>query len=228
MRNLAHIGEADYQIHGMCYNHLTMYLVTPREVKYLPNILRARKNLKLTLSSRQMQILIGSILGDGYITYRGQIQLEHSDKYQPYLFWKFGELKALAYGQPSLVERTDKRTGAKYRSYRFWLRQYFRPWRDYFYQKKIKIFPHGFELSPLALAVWYMDDGCYSDGRCTIATECFSTESCQNIQDMLKKQFDLDTHIRSNGKLAIRARSQNSFFSIIRPYVHSTMAYKIL
>lgn len=205
-----------------------MNLGTPREVKYLPSILYARKNLKLELSNRQFQILVGTVLGDGYISPRGQIQLEHSDKYKEYLFWKFNEMKTVAYGQPSLVERIDKRNGAKYRSYRFWLRQYFRPWREYFYKNKSKIFPDGLKLTPLILAVWYMDDGCYSNSRCTISTESFSFFYRETILEKLKKQFDIEAYIRSNGKLAIRARCHKLFFSIIKPYIHKSMAYKIL
>ena len=73
-----------------------MNLVTPREVKCLPSILYARKNMKLELTCRQVQILIGTILGDGYISPRGQIQLEHSDKYKEYLFWKYKELGSVS------------------------------------------------------------------------------------------------------------------------------------
>lgn len=205
-----------------------MNFVTPREVEYLPSVLFARKNLKLKLTKRQMNILIGSVLGDGYISPRGQIQLEHSNKSKQYLFWKYAELKSLAYGRPSLVGRIDKRNGAEYESYRFWLRQYFRPWRKYFYHKKYKIFPKGLKLTPLALAVWYMDDGCFSDKRCTIAIENFPAKSRLAIQSALKKSFGLDTHIRSNGKLAMRARSHKAFFKIVKPYIHKNMRYKIL
>ena len=206
---------------------MTMNFGTPREVEYPPSILHARKNCTLELSDRQRQILIGTILGDGYISPRGQFQLEHSDKYEKYLFWKFGELENIAYGSPSKVERIDKRNGAKYKSYRFWLRQYFRPWREYFYQQTGKIFPPGLKLTPLALAVWYMDDGCYSDKRCTIATDSFSDASRITIQEVLKKQFDLDIYSRSNGKVAIRAHSQKLFFNLIKPYIHESMAYKL-
>ena len=101
---------------------------TPREVEYLPSMLYARKNLSLTLTDRQTQILIGSILGDGYISPRGQIQLEHSKKQKDYLSWKFEELKDLAYRRISKVSRLDKRSNKINHSHRFWLRQYFRPW----------------------------------------------------------------------------------------------------
>lgn len=205
-----------------------MNLVTPREVEYLPSVLKARKNLKLKLTKRQVNILIGAVLGDGYISPRGQIQLEHSDKSKPYLFWKYAELKNLAYGRPSLVGRIDKRNGAEYKSYRFWLKQYFRPWRKYFYHEKDKIFPKGLKLTPLALAVWYMDDGCFSDKRCTISIENFSVGSRLAIQAALKKSFGLDSYIRSNGKLAMRTRCHEAFFKIVKPYIHKSMRYKIL
>lgn len=205
-----------------------MNLATPREVEHPPNILHARRNLKIALSDRQVQILIGTVLGDGYISRRGQFQLEHSDKSKEYLFWKYNELKSVSYGQPSLVERTDKRNGVKYRSYRFWLRQYFRLWREYFYQEKDKIFPAGLKLTPLILAVWYMDDGCYSDNRCIIATDCFSEDSLMKIQKSLKELFDLDTYVRTNKKVGIRASSFTKFFSLIRPYIHESMLYKML
>lgn len=204
-----------------------MNIVTPREVEYPPNLLRARKNLLLRLTKRQTQILIGSVLGDGYISPRGQIQLEHSAKYKAYLLWKFRELKGIAYGQFSQAKRKDRRTGKTHQSYRFWTKQYFRPWRKYFYPKKIKIFPTRLKLTPVALAIWYMDDGCYSDRRCTIAVENFPESSQKRILRALKK-FQIDAFIRSNGKLAIRAQSLKRFFALVKPYIHRSMTYKIL
>lgn len=204
-----------------------MNIATPREVGYLPSILRARKKLELQLSSRQVEILVGSVLGDGYISPRGQIQLEHSEKHQAYLLWKFKELENVAYGHCTMAERWDKRYQKKYRSYRFWTRQYFRPWRDYFYQNKKKIFPIGLALTPMSLAVWYMDDGCYSSDVCTIAIENFAQPSRQLIQEELQQRFKIETYIRSNGKLAIRASCRNKFFTLVRPYIHNCMLYKI-
>lgn len=204
-----------------------MNIVTPREVEYLPSQLRARKNLLLQLTKRQTQILIGSVLGDGYITPRGQIQLEHSAKSKAYLLWKFRELKGIAYGKFSKAHRKDWRTGKTHQSYRFWTRQFFRPWREYFYHRKMKIFPKELVLDRLALATWYMDDGCYSDHRCTIAVENFPKSSQQRIVKALKKQFQIDAFIRSNGKLAIRAQCIKRFFTLIRPYIYRSMAYKL-
>lgn len=203
-----------------------MNSATPREVRQLPYILRARRNLKLNLSERQVEILIGAILGDGYIYPAGKVQLEHSAKNGSYLKWKFQELRNLAYGKLSRVTRIDKRNGKKYTSNRFWLRQYFVAWRKYFYRGRKKIFPHNLKLTPLTLAVWYMDDGCYSDKRCTISTDNFSTRSLRRIKRELKC-LGLNAYIRSNGKIGISARSHKKFFSLIRPYIHESMKYKL-
>ncbi len=77
-----------------------MPFATPREVGYPPSKLEARKNLRLVMTDRQKEILIGSILGDGYIYRQGKIQIEHAVGQKEYLFWKFDELSSLAY--PSL------------------------------------------------------------------------------------------------------------------------------
>lgn len=203
-----------------------MCSATPREVGQLPYILYARRNLCIKLSQRQVEILIGSILGDGYIYPAGKIQLEHSSKSKDYVNWKFQELQNLAYKKLSTITRTDKRNGKQYTSCRFWLRQYFCPWRKYFYRGNKKIFPHNLKITPLSLAVWYMDDGCYSDKKCTLSTDSFSITSLRRIKKELKR-FKLNTYIRSNGKLGICAKSQSKFFSLIKPYIHQCMAYKL-
>ncbi len=51
-------------------------------------IFTARKNLKLEVSDKQMQILVGCLLGDAYITKSGKIQIEQCDKQKEYVVWK--------------------------------------------------------------------------------------------------------------------------------------------
>lgn len=201
---------------------------TPREVDTICYILKARKSLRLSLTQRQKEILIGTILGDAYIYKMGKIQVEQSVKQKEYLFWKYQELKTLAYHSlPKRVDRYDRRTGKTYGSYRFWLRQYFRKWRDLFYEGTLKVFPPTLRLTPLSLAVWYMDDGSYSESMCTFSTESFSPNSLKCIQSALLRQFGLRTFMRSNGKIAIHTHDHNTFFRIIRENIHESMRYKI-
>ena len=189
--------------------------------------LQARKNQKLFVTSRQEEILTGSLLGDAYITKRGQLQFEQSDNQKEYLFWKHTELASISYRNISLVERFDKRYDKTNRAYRFWSRQYFLSWREKFYIANKKIVPKDIQLTPLALAVWYMDDGCFSDHKCIIATDGFSREDIEFLQHILMEMFGIKTSVKNGSKLLIKRESFTTFFSTIKPYILSAMRYKI-
>ena len=192
--------------------------------------LRARKNQKLQITDRQVEILVGTLMGDGYIHPRGQIQIAQSTNQLPYLLWKYKELESLAYGYPSNIKRYDARYGKVYSQSRFWLRQFFRSWRSIFYPKNKKIFPEEFIecITPLSLAVWYMDDGNFSEGRnVKIATDGFDFESRSRIKSMLFNKFNIESTLHKNGKLRISNVSLKRFFKIISPFIHSSMKYKV-
>lgn len=192
--------------------------------------LTARTNLRLQISDRQLQILVGCLLGDGYIYPRGKIQIAQSSKQFPYLNWKYDELRSLAYGKPTEVKRFDARYGKTYSQSRFWLRQYFRPWRKVFYPKGKKIFPESFAkyISPLSIAVWYMDDGNYSEGRnVKIATDGFDWGDREKLRSLLLRKFKLESTLHKNGKLRISNKSLPRFFSLVTPFTHSSMKYKV-
>ncbi len=189
--------------------------------------LQARKNQKLFVSSRQEEILIGSLLGDAYITKREQIQFEQSKNQKEYLFWKHQELSTISYKNVSMVKRFDKRFNKIYTSYRFWTRQYFSSWRKKYYLEKKKIIPKDIHITPLVLAVWYMDDGCLSDHKCIIATDGFSKEDIVFLQKLLLDNFGIKSSVKNGSKLMIKKESFKTFFSIISPYILSVLRYKI-
>ena len=189
--------------------------------------LRRRKNQKLVVSDRQEEILIGSLLGDAHITSRGQIQFEQSDKQKGYLFWKQKELFSISYKNISIVKRFDKRFQREYISYRFWTRQYFQIWRQRFYVNSKKIVPRDIQLTPITLAIWYMDDGCLSDHKCIISTDNFSLEDIRFLQYLLEETFGIQSTLKNKSKIMIRKESFEIFFSLISPYIISSMHYKI-
>ncbi len=189
--------------------------------------LHRRKNQKLVVTNRQEEILIGSLLGDAYITTRGQIQFEQSVHQKEYLLWKHQELGPISYKNISIVKRFDKRYKHENISYRFWTRQYFVSWREKFYLKNKKIVPKDIRLTPLSIAVWYMDDGCLSDNKCVIATDGFSKDDIRFLQDLLLEKFSIKSSLKNGSKIMIKKESFNAFFSIIRPYITKSMLYKI-
>ncbi len=181
----------------------------------------------LEVSYEQAEILIGCILGDGYITKRGQIVIEQSSKQKAYLDWKFEKLKSLAYPGISSVERFDRRYNKTYSSCTFVLRQYFRPWREIFYKSGKKIFPENTPLSPLSIAVWYMDDGCYGGQQCILSLDGFDQKSRMAIAKSFHTLYGIETIPRSNGKLLIRKNAEEKFFRLIRQFIIPCMRYKI-
>lgn len=190
----------------------------------------ARKNLKLRLTDHQTHILFGSLLGDAYIHPLGKIQFEHSFNQFSYLNWKYNKFRSLAYGPPSMVERYDSRYQKIYVSSRFWLRQFFRPLRDIFYPDGKKIIPKEFakHFNDLSLAVLYMDDGnLYKNKNVKIATDGFDNKSRALFQSFLYKKFGIKSKVQSSGKIRISNESIDQFFHLVKPYIHSSMKYKI-
>ena len=195
----------------------------------LPVVLRARKNLVLTLTSEETDILVGSVLGDGYVTKLGRVQIEQSAHQKEYLEWKYRKLEKIVSTSVCYAERT-RPSGDVTTSYRFWTRQFFRPWREYFYSSGLKELPGTIVkwLSPLALAVWHMDDGCLKTKHSIIfATERFGVTSLQILQRGLENRYGLTTTLRSNRRLYLGRDATECFSKIVSPYIIPSMRYKI-
>ena len=189
-------------------------------------MLRVRKNLALAVKERQKEILIGCILGDAHITPLGKIRIEHSQKQYEYVVWKHSELSSLAYpALPRMISRQTK--GKEYKSVFFTLRQYFRAWRAIFYEGNMKVFPERLSLTPLSLAVWYMDDGCWTGKKSVISIESFRGVNSRNMQSALYAQFGIETVVGKNRKLVIRKRSHDIFYDLISPHILPSMEYKL-
>ena len=193
----------------------------------VPNVLQARKRLLLELSQRQKEILIGCILGDAYISPLGKVRIEQSTKQRDYVDWKYQELQSLCYpAQPREIIHTLP-TGKQHTSVFFLLRQYFRPWRSIFYDGRTKIFPCDLPLSPLSLAVWYMDDGCWTGKKALICAESFDGIYRENMQKALIDQYGIETVVGKNGRLVIRKKFHDQFFALISPHIIPSMKYKL-
>ena len=194
----------------------------------IPKLLRARKNLELVMTDRQRDILIGCILGDAYVSPQGKLRIEQSVKQKEYIDWKFNELRSLAYpALPREINHLNKLNGKTYASIFFVLRQYFRIWRSIFYEGRNKIFPENLLISPLTLAIWYMDDGCWTGKKCVIAIEGFDDQSIFNIQRAFQSQLGIETIVGKNRKLIIRKQSHAAFYALISQFIVPSMQYKI-
>lgn len=185
-------------------------------------------------------ILIGSILGDGWLerpTGNGSSwYMKYDDKSLSYLKWLHSQLNQLI---PSEIK-----TKLNYHQHLFHTKSsleigYF---RDIFYPKGKKIVPLQIKAlltDPLSLAIWYMDDGSldFRDKyhfNSTVATFCFSYEECELLVETLKENFDVKARVHKStmrGKVGYRlyilSKSMERFIQIIRPYIQPCFSYKI-
>lgn len=118
----------------------------------------------------------------------------------------------------------------------------FEIWRESFYLKGKKIVPENisqFLVSPISLAVWFMDDGTldyrlYSHYSFTLSTDAFTIAEVQMLQNTLLKNFGIESSIQtpsSRGKkynkLYIGKNGREKFLDTIKPYMLKCFAYKI-
>ena len=114
-----------------------------------------------SLTQYQLSIIIGSILGDGYIRkIKGRkdafLEINHSIKAREYVDWKYSALKNICQSPPKIGIINETRT-----AYRFFTKQHseLSDLMKLFYKNGKKTIPASLVLSPLILAVWFMDDG---------------------------------------------------------------------
>lgn len=95
----------------------------------------------------------------------------------------------------------------------------------------------GIKLSPISLAFWYMDDGSIQNRlektqkpTATLATNRYSFDECKILSEMLLNKFNIHSNINGTKKgyvLKLTTNGSEIFFSLIAPYVCSSMKYKL-
>jgi len=185
-----------------------------------------------SLTVTQHAVLIGSILGDGTIRrQRGKknalFEVNHSLAYKPYVDWKFSKFSEYVRTPPKPRKGNGKRV-----AYRFTTRSLL-IFTDYylkFYENGKKLIPLDLKLTPLALAVWYMDDGSISRNACYLNTQQFRIEEQERLCEILSKDFGIDSKLnkdKSYYRIRVTSEGTEILFRIIDPYVHECFRYKL-
>lgn len=185
----------------------------------------------------QEQVLIGKMLGDGslYATrWSAHVQWSHKAEDVAYMDWierALGELanlrrQELRSGHGSIMSHGTTHASA-------WIKSMFHDWFNESGRKRVP--PRvAAELSPLALAFWYMDDGSLShsseqEDRASIATCGFDDES----QDVLVHGLSrLGVHAKkfAHGgvrRLALNSDAAERLFLLVAPYIPPAMQRKL-
>ncbi len=85
-------------------------------------------------------------------------------------------------------------------------------------------------MTPLALAVWFMDDGAADHAGVTFQTHNFSNEEVCRVSTVLKERFGLVTTVRGNRRrwiICVTASSVSRLEEVIRPHLLREFSYKL-
>ncbi len=193
------------------------------------------------LTSKQNEVLIGTMLGDGILELNGRyprLRIDHSIKQGKYVEWKYRIFQNLTMGGiKQFSQKLDYRTKKRYSHCKFdtmstpLLNEFYR----LFYVNGRKRIPKNIIKilkKPLSLAVWFMDDG-YKRNDCNalrINTDSFTTNEQKILQKCLVKNFRIKTKLHRKGKywnIYIPNSEAKKFCKIIKPFIITELRYKI-
>lgn len=193
------------------------------------------------MTSKQKAVVIGSILGDGFLQKTGKnnarLRLEHGLAQKDYLIWKCQIMENFFQSKPIILERKNPIFGKTYQYIR--AQSYsgleFGKFHRIFYQDKRKIIPEQirkFLKDPLALAVWFMDDGYYyhRDKIAYIYLPKYDQMSMDNLLTALKENFNLfpNLKIKKRGEyvLIFSVKETEKLLGLISRLLIPSMVYK--
>lgn len=196
------------------------------------------------LSLSQKQIILGGLLGDSsFNKTKNGVYFSHSEKQLEYLQWKYSFFDTKA----NIDSVYHIYNGNKYLAYYFYISKKYLDDDCVLFIKKHLFSNEGRkkislkylnQLTPLGIAVWWMDDGNISltkdgDNRYgKLSTHCFNYEENILIQKYFKDKWDIDVSIRKERIyyfIKIRSSELKKLIKIIYPYVIQipSMIYKI-
>ena len=207
---------------------------------------RVMQSVRHRLSAQQWQVLLGGLMGDSALSpsksgHSARLRWGHGVKQEAYGDWKqslFGNIDvsksrndkdSVFYDMTPLPELAELRRVV-----------YMGDGHKTISTEYLKA------LTPLALAVWFMDDGTFTvrskgvqvrtaggSGRVQFCVESFSEGSRQRMVDFLRDSHGFDVSLRLAGarKMAVitfTTASSARFLELVAPYVHPSMDYKLL
>ena len=181
------------------------------------------------LTAEQREVVKGSLLGDGSFRkasrFNTQLRIGHGPRQEEYARWKqslFGPLVGYA--------GRNSRGGWGFDTVPLYELTVFKQENYSAYGKD----PHEQtiqHLSPIAIAIWYMDDGTfdqsYGHRRCSIACQDVPLEKRRLIARKLA-EWGVEPHVNGNGRLEFDVRSTQRLHQVVARYVHPAMGYKLL
>jgi hypothetical protein len=195
-----------------------------------------------------ISVIFGLLLGDGYANNRSgegvRISIKQSSIHKEYLFSLYEFFLNRGYcsqNKPREYIRTIKDINKKYYGYEFntFTFRSFMWIYELFYKKGKKIVSFNIEnyITPLTLAIWISDDGCFfpsTGGRGGVRISCnsFRLEEVEYLTNILITKFDLDCtiqkiYLKDKYSIYVKKNSITKLENLILPYLHISMHYKL-
>lgn len=187
----------------------------------------AKDAYKLTFSKTQRMLMIGTLLGDGYLdkTTRGySLRINHGLAQKEYVDFKYQLIR-------NFVNSVPKRSGKAY-YFRTVSHPYLLELREHFYKAQVKILPKDLleeYFDAFGLAIWIMDDGAADKNQLRINTQSFTYEEHLWLITFLQAKFGIESRLnRDKGKYRLRIKnsSMNLLKQLVLPFIIPSMLYK--
>ncbi len=195
-----------------------------------------------TLTQRQREYVFGAVLGDDSLVLRsasinGYLKTIQSVAHQDYLIWKYEIMKDHTLMSPKLV-------GSRRKDRIHWgVRFHTRATPDLTVCYRL-CYPNGRktvsnawlnQLTAFSLAVWYMDDGSYAQGRdfCMLYTGAFTYREQRLLQRYLHERWRITDFViqrnRQQWCLRFTRRGTQQLLAVIEPFIPliPSMEYKL-
>ena len=219
--------------------------ISPIDLDITSKVIRLKGIFRIGPHNKDvLSIIFGSLLGDAHAEKRigglgTRIHFYQEAVHVEYLYYLHKLLSKLGYCNPKIPAVTS-RLGQKGKlrkilRFRTWTYTSFNWIYELWYKNNIKQVPVNIAeyLTPLALAIWIMDDGSKVGKGLKFSSNSFSYNDCLVLVKALNDNFNLKASVQSAGcknqlYIYIWKESMNDLRSIVSPYIIPEMKYKII
>ncbi len=174
------------------------------------------------------QVVLGSILGDGSMRYASDynvhLRIGHGAAQDDYCLWKESLFEGLV-----VYSTMNSKGGHSFETIPMY--ELAKLYEIGYQDGKKNPAPELIErLSPLAIAIWYMDDGTFDkdrENRCSICCPGIPLEKQQMLVEWFN-QYGIYPKLDSRGRINFSKSETPKLHEMIAQYVHPSMQYKLM
>jgi len=174
---------------------------------------RTRKNI-LTLNKKQIDLIIGSILGDGHIDKRPEFPnfiVSNSENQKEYLYWKYDLMKNLCNKEPTYNDPFVQKfpNGKEYLCQSFYRFQT-RTMNCLVEYRDLSIYERIERLNEFSLSIFFLDDGSREKNAWSLCVAMFNDKDKELFKNIMHDKFNIDGHYKGCDTRYFRINTEES------------------